>query len=164
MRVYFLATALLTFVAGCSHTGAIQPASSGKSEFDGAVYSADTVELEKPTPGAEPHRIFHQGASGFVSLASVRGSAEKRAAAFCANLAKAPRYIRETASHPPHILGNFPRIELEFECADRPTKQNVEASDLDRYVKLERLKKLLDSGALSAQEYATEKARVLGTP
>jgi hypothetical protein len=164
MHIRILATALLMLVAGCSHTGAIQSASSGKSGFDGAVYSGDTVELQKPTPGAEPHRIFHQGASSFVSLAAVRGSAENRAAAYCANLGKAPRYIRETASRPPHILGNFPRIELEFECADRLSKQNVEAPDPDRYAKLERLKRLLDSGALSQQEYATEKARILGTP
>lgn len=158
LRFFSLGAVMLA--SGCSHMGTIQPAASSQSGFVGAVYAGDTAELVTPTPGAELFRVFHQGASSFVSVGSVRGSAERRAATFCANLGRMPRIVRETTSRPPHILGNFPRVELEFECADRTTAEQAQ----DRYARLERLKKLLDTGALTEQEYAAEKARLLSTP
>ncbi len=163
MRHSLIVAGIAAFMTGCSHTGAIQPASSSKSGFDGAVYPGDTVEIQKPTPGIESFRLFHQGASSFVSLASVRSDIEQRASSFCSNLGKTPRYIQETASRPPHILGNFPRIELQFECADRLVGQYTETQEQNKYRKLEQLKKLLDNGALTEQEYASEKTRILGT-
>ena len=71
--------------------------------------------------------------------------------------------VSETASTPPHILGNFPRIELIFQCVDTSTNPST-VSEGNKYDKIAALKKLLDSGALTQQEFDAEKAKVLATP
>jgi hypothetical protein len=47
---------------------------------------------------------------------TIRESAEKRATDFCSRENRQLKIIQETISTPPHILGNWPRIELTFEC------------------------------------------------
>jgi hypothetical protein len=152
-------------LVACANTTAVLPAASSKSQFEGAVYAGETVELDKRTPGAEVYRLFQQGATGFVSVASVRGGVEETAAQFCARRGKVARPVEETASKPPHILGNFPRVEWLFECADGPTNSTTAPQAPkqapDKLTQLERLKKLLDSGALTQAEYDAEKAKVL---
>jgi hypothetical protein len=66
--------------------------------------------------------------------------------------------ISETISSPPYILGNFPRIEIVFDCAEFG---HVEATDDPKYTKLLNLKKLLDSGVITQAEFDAEKAKVL---
>ena len=72
--------------------------------------------------------------------------------------------LRETTSKPPHILGNFPRVEIIFGCVDKPPSVVVPASDDSKYTKLANLKKLLDTGALTQQEFESEKAKILAQP
>jgi hypothetical protein len=107
---------LAVIISGCAKTSTIQPISSSESGFDGAVYSGETAQISKPTPGQEQYRVFHQGATGFISVQTIRESAEKRATEFCAREGRGLKVIQETTSTPPHILGNWPRIELVFEC------------------------------------------------
>ena len=108
--------------------------------------------------------MFHQSATGFVSVQSVRASAEQRVAEFCDRQGKAMKPLRETTSKPPHILGNFPRIEIVFACVDKPSSAAAPAGDDPKYTKLVNLKKLLDSGVLSQEEFEREKAKVLSQP
>lgn len=153
------------FLTGCADTSPIRPAASSKSEFDSAVYQGESVNISSSTTGSEEFRVFHQGATGFVSVQSVRASAEQRATEFCDRQGKVMKPLRETASKPPHILGNFPRIEIIFGCVDKPTAVVVPASDDPKYTKkLVNLKKLLDSGVLSQQEFEREKAKLLSQP
>lgn len=161
-QIIALATASL---AGCATTSAVVPAAAGKSGFDDAAYPGETVELDKPTPGAERFRVFQQGATGFVSLDSVRGGVETAASQHCTRRGKVVRPLQETASKPPHILGNFPRVEWVFECADPPKATAAAPAEAGGYRldQLERLKRLLDSGALSQQEFDKEKAKILGS-
>lgn len=155
---------LLVFVfSGCANTTAVQSVLSSKSEFSNAVYGGETVQLEKQTPGGEVYRVFQQGATGFVSVANVREGVEEIATKHCARKGKTVRPIQETASKPPHILGNFPRVEWVFECADAPQPAIAARVESDKLGQLERLKKLFDSGALTYQEFEKEKAKVLGT-
>lgn len=157
----FLTALAAALIAGCASTTAVMPAASSKSGFDGAVYSGEIVELEKPTSGAEVFRIFQQGATGFVSLASVRGGVEEIATQFCTRKGKAVHPVQERTSVPPHILGNFPRVEWLFECIE-PKKSTASSSAApDKYERLERLKKLLDSGTLTQAEFDSEKAKLL---
>ena len=109
-------------------------------------------------------RAYYQGGSGFVSLASVRETVEDMATKHCARLEKNVRLLQERTSTPPHVLGNFPRVEWVFECSGRSTIGASEASPSDKLSRLERLKKLLDGGALTQQEFEREKSKVLGTP
>jgi hypothetical protein len=110
--IYFL----LILVVACTKASTIQPASTSKSEFEDAVYSGETAQISKPTLGEDQYRIFHQAATGFISVQTIRESAEKRATEFCGRENRRLKVIQETASTPPHVLGNWPRIELIFEC------------------------------------------------
>jgi hypothetical protein len=159
----YLVTVALLF-AGCASTPPVQPAATSKSEFASAVFSGQIMELEKPTPGAEAFRAFHQGATGFVSVASVRGGVEKLATQHCTRRNQVVRPIQETSSTPPHILGNFPRVEWLFECVERPKIVGQGSSSSDKFAKLEQLKKLLDDGILTRLEFESEKAKLLALP
>lgn len=107
---------LLVMSVGCAKSGTIQPAKTSESGFAGAVYGGETSQVTPPTAGEESFRIFHQAATGFVSVQTIRESAEKRATEFCIRKNKSLNVLEETVSTPPHILGNWPRIELVFEC------------------------------------------------
>jgi hypothetical protein len=115
MNKIFLLSAIIA-LSGCAKTSTIQPVKTSESGFDGAVYSGETAQISKPTPGQEQYRVFHQGATGFISVQTIRESAEKRATEFCDREGRRLKVIQETTSTPPHILGNWPRIELVFEC------------------------------------------------
>jgi hypothetical protein len=67
--------------------------------------------------------------------------------------------LSERTSKPPHILGNFPRIEIEFQCIESVNS----ASRSTKYDDLAKLKDLLDVGAISETEYEAEKAKLLQT-
>lgn len=153
----------LSFLAACASTTPVQPASSSKSKFDGAVFTGETVFLSKPTPGEESYRLFQQAATGFVSLQSVRATVEARAAAHCNRTGRSMHELEEKASKPPYILGNFPKLELVFECLSKTSATGVAANSA-KYERLETLKRLLDSGALTKDEFEREKAKVLSEP
>lgn len=153
----------LAVLSACASTTPVQPATSSKSKFEGAVFTGDTVVLDHPTPGEESYRLFQQAATGFVSMQSVRSTVEGRATAHCDRKGKALHGLVEKASKPPYILGNFPKLELVFECVNRVgIPSGVAASS--KYERLETLKRLLDSGTLTQQEFDAEKAKVLAEP
>jgi len=127
------------------------------------VYSGETVTLDKPTPGEESYRVFQQAATGFVSLQSVRSGVEELATTHCERKGKAMHGLAETAAKPPYILGNFPRVELVFECVAKTTAPSATVAS-GKYERLAALKKLLDGGALTQQEFEREKAKVLSEP
>lgn len=146
---------------GCASNPPVQPALTSKSQFDGAVYGGETVQLETRTPGTELYRAFYQGGSGFVSVSSVREAVEQMAVKHCARKGKIPRPVQETTSTPPHVLGNFPRVEWLFECTDSNASSVWALPAAEKIGQIERLKKLLDSGALTQREYESEKAKIL---
>ncbi len=151
-------------LSGCAVTSTIQPVASSKSQFEGAAYGGESVTVTDNTPGIEDFRIFHQGATGFVSIQSVRYDAEQRATEFCDRNGKALKVLHETTSKPPYILGNFPRVELIFECVEKPPSNQVPATDDSKYKKLFTIKKLLDNGVLTQKEFEREKSKILSQP
>lgn len=163
---HWIAAAMLmaSSLMGCATASPIQSAASSKSHFDRAVFDGESVTISSGTPGTEAFRVFHHAATGFVSLQSVRVSAEKRATEFCDREGKAMKALTETTSRPPHILGNFPRIEIVFECVNRPTSAASPAGQDTTYTRLINLKKLLDAGVLSQEEFDREKAKILSEP
>ena len=150
-------------VTACANTTPIQPSSASKSQFEGAVFSGEVVTLYKPTPGEESYRVFQQGATGFVSLQSVRSGVEELATTHCDRKGKAMHGLAETAAKPPYILGNFPRVEFVFECVAKPASSSATIA-AGKYGRLAAIKKLLDSGALTQHELKQEKAKVLSEP
>jgi len=64
--------------------------------------------------------------------------------------------LRETISSPPYILGNFPRIEIIFDCIEI---SHFGGSEDPHYTKLVNLKRLLDSGTITQEEFDREKTQ-----
>jgi hypothetical protein len=48
--------------------------------------------------------------------------------------------IRETDATPPYILGNFPRVEIVFDCVERPMVVGPATGDDPKHTKLINLK------------------------
>ena len=74
--------------------------------------------------------------------------------------------LNETTAKPPYFLGNFPRVEIVFECFQVPdlaTSAAPSGEDL-RYMKLVNLKKLVDSGVITQAEFEREKTKLLSHP
>lgn len=160
--IRFVTVLAVSVLLGCASNPPVQPAASSKSHFNGAVYGGETTHLDKPTRGAEVYRAFYQGGSGFISVSSVRETVEEMATKHCARRSKTARPLQETTSKPPYVLGNFPRVEWLFECADQVSTNAPSPAGTDKLGQIERLKRLLDSGALTQQEYEREKAKILG--
>jgi hypothetical protein len=119
-RILIIASCVSVVIfSGCAVTSPIQPVASSKSQFEDAVYGGESVTVSNGAPGAEEYRVFHQGATGFVSIQSVRADAEQRSTDFCDRKGKAMKALRETTSKPPHIMGNFPRVEIIFVCVEK---------------------------------------------
>jgi len=72
--------------------------------------------------------------------------------------------IRETTSTPRYILGKVPRVEIVFDCVDKPTLPRPSTNDDPKYARLLNLKQLLDVEVTTAAEFAREKASSLSSP
>jgi hypothetical protein len=163
MKCKTLSAVSLVVLGGCGITTPIEPASTSQSHFEGAVYSGKTVKLDDPTPGEQSYRLFQQGATGFVSLEAVRSDVEELAENNCKRKGRSMHGVAETDAVPPYILGNFPRVELVFECL--PVQASAGGiSGQGKYEQLEELKRLLDNGTLTQAEFDREKAKVLNRP
>ena len=147
------------WILGCAYASPIQPASTSESPFWWFGWGEPVPVASKPPPG-EQFRVSHRGSTGLTSVASVRHSAEARAEEFCKKRNAVVSPVTEQMSSGPQILGNFPRFELVFVCVDTPPVQGAPSED--PYVRIMRLKELLDSGAISQDEFDREKARLLG--
>lgn len=152
---------IVLMLVGCSTASTIQRADQSKSAFDDAVYEGEEYNVNEDVPGSIKYRIFHQASTGFTSVQSVRVSATKRADHFCEKKSKIMQVIKEHTSEPPHILGNFPRIEIIFTCIDnQKIDKDLDIAD-DRYKRLREIKSLLDDGVITQHEFDAEKVKIL---
>lgn len=151
----------IIFSGGCAVSSTIQRASESKSYFEDAVFKGETKIINEDVKGVEKYRVFHQGATGFVSVQTVREEAEQRASEFCNRMGTLMKPIQETTSKPPHILGNFPRAEIIFSCIEKPLLSAPSTYEDPVYNRLTNLKKLLDDGVITKDEFDREKAKIL---
>jgi hypothetical protein len=157
MKFLILSLALpILLLAGCAKSSAIRRYSESKSGFrQGPELMSNKV------PPQDIYRIYHQAATGFVSIQSIRESAMERATQFCENQGRGILVLGEKSSQPPYILGNFPRIEIVFAAVDRPKTAGGGGADGGSYARLRELKGLLDNGTLTKDEFEREKRKVL---
>jgi hypothetical protein len=146
------------FVNGCAENSAVLRAKDNKSFFDDAVFKGESTVLGEDTTGSEQYRVFQQAATGFISVETCREEVELKAFRHCENMGKSLKKLQERMSVPPHILGNFPRAELLFVCLPKPNSASFEDQI---FIKLTNLKKLLDNGTISKDEFEQEKAKIL---
>jgi len=139
----------------------VQKVNESKSGFDGAFYDGESHVVSKDLSNSEQYRIFEKGSSGFVSLDAIISDAEQRAKDFCSGKDKVMKTIKVQTSKHPHVLGNFPRAEITFICVDRPNVTTPSTFDDVLYIRLNNLKKLLDNGVTTKEEFEKEKAKIL---
>ena len=158
-KIFFVLAA--TFLSSCASVPPVQLVTTSKSPFDTAVFKGQKLVLDQPIKNStESYRIFRQAATGFVPLSAVRTNAEQAATSFCERKEARMHALVESAAKPPYILGNFPRIELIFECVEK-TQTEVKGLMNKKYEDLASLKKLLDEDVLTQQEFEKEKAKIL---
>jgi hypothetical protein len=149
---------IVSYIQGCSTASPIIETSKSQSGFSDAVYKGEIIEVSKNTQNLTEYRVFQHGDSGFVALNTVRARAESRANRFCEQRGLAARSIREQSSVPPHILGNFPRVELTFVCEEATKSQSKNYGEA--YQQLETLGNLLEKGLITQDEFNQEKAKL----
>ena len=70
--------------------------------------------------GPDTFMVSRQAATGFSGLGSLKADALREAERYCADRKKVMQMVNETESKPPYILGNYPRVEVEFKCVVAP--------------------------------------------
>lgn len=60
--------------------------------------------------------LSREAGTGFSGIASLKVAAYKEAGAYCVSNNKQLQMIRVEETKPPFILGNYPRVELNFQC------------------------------------------------
>jgi hypothetical protein len=154
MKTNICLTFVALLLAGCATSSPIRRADESKSAF-----SKSPELIKNSCAPKDIYRIYHRAATGFVSIQSIRQAAEQRADEFARRQGKSFVVLGERISQPPYILGNFPQIEIVFALIDKDTSKEFRVND--KYSEVERLKKLLDSGALTQEEFQAEKAKIL---
>jgi hypothetical protein len=153
-RQFLIALVVASVALACAVASPIQPAATTESAFWFPGWGKP-VKVVSELPEGEQFRISHRGSTGFTPVSAVRNSAQRRAQEFCARNGGVATAITEQTSSAPHILGNFPRYEMVFVCAE--PQHAVE----DPYDRLKRLKELFDSGVISQDEFNREKDELL---
>lgn len=148
----------VSILQACSAATPIIEASKSNSRIDSAVFEGSVTNVSNNENGLIEYRIFQHGNSGFVTLNEVREMAENRANRFCEQRELGYQVITEQTSVPPHILGNFPRVELIFVCEE--ASQSKTRNSAQAYEQLERLGRLLDKGLITKEEFEKEKAKL----
>lgn len=66
--------------------------------------------------GEDSYKIYRRAATGFASGSAIREQIEMEASEYCIGQGKRSEVIKIGGSHPPYILGNFPKAEIQFKC------------------------------------------------
>jgi hypothetical protein len=69
--------------------------------------------------GADRYMVSRQAATGFSGLGTLKADALREADRYCAGHGRSLIVDNTTESQPPYLLGNFPRAEVQFHCAER---------------------------------------------
>lgn len=163
MKMFTNILLLTLFLAGCSSMSPIEKENESRSHFEGAVYEGHDFYIAANDIEGERYRIFHQASTGFSGTGGIRRSATQRASQFCREKGRNKKMltVSEHTAAPPYILGNFPRIEIIFVCVDEPSIQDSANSTVGKYDRIVKIKDLYDSGALTKEEFESEKKKIL---
>jgi hypothetical protein len=69
--------------------------------------------------GQDTFFLSKQGASSFSGMGSLKADVLHDAGAYCAKQGRALQVLSTDESKPPYILGNYPRVEIQFACQTR---------------------------------------------
>lgn len=60
--------------------------------------------------------VSRQAATGFTGKGNLKADALREAGQYCAGQGKDLKVTSSHEAEPPFLLGNFPKVELEFTC------------------------------------------------
>jgi hypothetical protein len=66
--------------------------------------------------GRDTFLMTKQAATGFPGLGNMKAEVLTEANAYCAQSKKTMEVVNTSESRPPFILGNYPRVEVQFTC------------------------------------------------
>ena len=128
--------------------------------------------------GQDTYMISRQAATGFEGSGGIRDAALQEASKFCVSQGKSLHVILIGGHHPPYILGNFPKVDIQFMCLDQndprlkssdlpSSSQLTENKDFTRdnnyelEAKIKTLNKLLEDGMITKDEFDEQKQKLL---
>lgn len=68
--------------------------------------------------GPDTYMVSIQAATGFSGLGNLKADAFQEANQYCTSQKKHIRVVNTSESSPPYVLGNYPRVEIQFMCLD----------------------------------------------
>ena len=129
--------------------------------------------------GKDSYIVSRQAATGFHGMGGLKAEAFAEASAYCTKQNKKVQVINTTEAQPPYILGNFPKVEVQFMCLaegdpelSRPKlrkdsgvttleiKTGSGANDADLYTELKKIKELLDEKVITKEEFEALKKKL----
>lgn len=66
--------------------------------------------------GQDSYLLSKRGATGWSPIESLRVDVLQEAGQYCVSQGKSLNVTNETRSKPPYLLGNFPRVSIQFQC------------------------------------------------
>lgn len=69
--------------------------------------------------GPDTFMVSRQAATGFSGLGTLKADAFQEANKYCVGQNKHIRVVNTNESSPPYVLGNFPRVEIQFMCLEK---------------------------------------------
>ena len=148
-------------ISGCAKDSGVVLAKDNQSYFEGSAYGGEIKILSEDTASSEQYRVFQQAATGFIPTSVVRREVEEQAIKHCENMGKSLKPLQEITSPPLFLPGNFPRAELLFVCIPKPIIPITSSFEDLLYIKLTNLKKLLDNGTITQDEFEQQKMKML---
>ena len=159
--------ALASFlVSGCSQT-------SPTSQKSASLSSSQSLEeyREFPNPNVndnEKRYKARESLSEFTPIAESKKVVMDRANAFCSKSGKKMIVTAEHIIKPPYMINHYPNITITYVCQDLNNRKPPvvkKAEDIkttnNKYNDLIMIKKLLDEGILTQQEFKEEKRKIL---
>ena len=118
--------------------------------------------------GEDTYKIYKRAGTGFHGGTAIRARALTEANEYCASQGKVFKKLQMYGSHPPYILGNFPKMTLEFMCLnpdDQRLAENVNDGNIgpkeDIEAKIITLNRLLSDGLITESDFEEQKEKLL---
>ena len=68
--------------------------------------------------GQDTFMVSRQAATGFSGSGTLKAEAFQEANDYCLQHKKTLQVVHTAEAHPPYVLGNFPKAEVQFMCLD----------------------------------------------
>ena len=79
--------------------------------------------------GSGMYMVSRQAATGFSGMGTLTADAMREANDFCTAQKLTSKILSTNEAKPPYILGNFPKVDLQFTCVEPNQNAPLEISE-----------------------------------